>query len=90
MAIHVDVIYSGRVQGVGFRATVLHFARRYRVTGFVRNRQDGSVELIVEGEEPVVEALLDEVRVRFARNLTDESSHRSEPKGEFTGFEIRS
>ena len=51
MAIHVDVIYSGRVQGVGFRATVLQFARTYRVTGFVRNQRDGTVELGVEGLE---------------------------------------
>ena len=90
MTLRKDAIYSGRVQGVGFRATVLHIARKYRVTGFVRNRPDGTVELIVEGEEPEVEALLAVVREHFTRNLTGESSHGSEPRGEFTGFEIRS
>ena len=90
MAIQWEVIYSGRVQSVGFRATVLHFARKYRVTGFVRNQRDGTVELVVEGLEAEIEALLADIRERFNRNLTGESSHRSEPKGEYTGFEIRS
>jgi len=45
----VIVHYSGRVQGVGFRATVRHIACGYDVTGTVRNLADGRVELIAEG-----------------------------------------
>ena len=69
MPVRIEVIYSGRVLGVGFRATVLEIATRYRVTGFVRNVPDGTVELIAEGTEAEVEALLAEIRERFARNL---------------------
>ncbi|HBZ7487226.1 TPA: acylphosphatase, partial [Klebsiella pneumoniae] len=35
----------GRVQGVGFRYQTFYWAKRHNVTGFVRNRQDGSVEI---------------------------------------------
>jgi len=45
----VTVLYSGRVQGVGFRATVRHLACGYDVTGTVRNLCDGRVELVAEG-----------------------------------------
>ena len=52
------VHYSGRVQGVGFRATVRHFACGYEVTGSVRNLADGRVELIAEGTRAELKAFL--------------------------------
>ena len=54
----VTVFYSGRVQGVGFRATVRHLACGYDVTGSVRNLPDGRVEMIAEGTRPELEAFL--------------------------------
>jgi acylphosphatase len=47
----VHVVFSGRVQGVGFRYSVCRIAAEYKVTGFVRNLLDGDVELIAEGEQ---------------------------------------
>ena len=41
----------GRVQGVGFRYQTFYWAKRHDVTGFVRNRQDGSVEIEAYGDE---------------------------------------
>ncbi len=52
------VFYSGRVQGVGFRATVRQLARGYDVTGTVRNLPDGRVELVAEGPRSELEAFL--------------------------------
>lgn len=46
----------GRVQGVGFRYQTFYWAKRHNVTGFVRNRQDGSVEIEAYGDESVLEA----------------------------------
>lgn len=57
----VIVHYSGRVQGVGFRATVRHIACGYDVTGWVRNLPDGRVELIAEGAKPELKAFLEGV-----------------------------
>ncbi|MFO0936308.1 MAG: acylphosphatase [Gemmataceae bacterium] len=90
MSLRMDVIYSGRVQGVGFRATVLQISRQYAVTGYVRNQTDGTVELIAEGDEPELLAFLATIRQRFARHLSGESSHRAQAESTFEGFEIRS
>lgn len=55
----VTVLYSGRVQGVGFRATVRRIACGYDVTGIVRNLPDGRVEMIAEGTRAELKAFLD-------------------------------
>jgi len=45
----VHVLYTGRVQGVGFRFTTHQIAQQFPITGYVRNCPDGSVELVAEG-----------------------------------------
>lgn len=47
----VQMTVRGRVQGVFFRASAQREARRLGITGWVRNRADGSVEILAEGEE---------------------------------------
>ncbi|MBL0888466.1 acylphosphatase [Myceligenerans indicum] len=58
MVRRVRVTVHGRVQGVGFRAAVVHAAHRLPVAGFVRNAPDGTVQAEVEGEPDAVEALV--------------------------------
>ncbi len=53
-----QVFYEGRVQGVGFRFTVKQLARGYEVVGWVRNLDDGRVELQCGGERAEVEGFL--------------------------------
>ncbi len=48
---------SGRVQGVFFRQSTLAMARRLQLTGWVRNRRDGRVEVLAQGAADNIEAL---------------------------------
>lgn len=52
----MTVLYSGHVQGVGFRYTARTVAAGFEITGTVRNLTDGSVELIAEGARDELEA----------------------------------
>ena len=65
------VVLSGRVQGVGFRETVVAIAQRFDVAGTVRNERDGRrLTIDVEGEAEIVDAFVRSVLAeppRFAR-----------------------
>ncbi|MGE5194896.1 MAG: acylphosphatase [Deltaproteobacteria bacterium] len=83
------IIFSGRVQGVGFRYTVHSLARRHPVAGYVRNLPDGTVELVAQGNLTAVNVLLAEVQRHFRNNIGHcERSPVTAPE-EFNGFEIR-
>jgi acylphosphatase len=58
----VRVVVHGHVQGVFFRDTVRRAARERGVTGWVRNRRDGTVEAVFEGAGDAVEALIEVCR----------------------------
>lgn len=76
----VQVRYHGRVQGVGFRATVRHAAQGFAVTGWVRNEPDGSVLLEAQGEPADLEQFLDEVARALGRFI--HATHRSAVQAE--------
>jgi acylphosphatase len=81
--------FFGRVQGVGFRYTVEMIARHHTVTGCVSNMEDGSVEVVAEGEAAVLAAFMQ--AIQEARNMNISSVvERDEPAtGEFYGFHTR-
>ena len=85
----VHLRYSGRVQGVGFRATTRDIASRHAVAGWVRNESDGSVTTEFQGEPAEIERCLAEIERTMARNI--ETAHRREaqPEPDETGFSIR-
>lgn len=55
---HLHLVITGRVQGVGFRATMADIAEQHGVTGWVRNRSDGSVEAQIHGPDDACEKVL--------------------------------
>jgi acylphosphatase len=85
----LQIWYSGRVQGVGFRYTVKALAAGYELTGVIRNLPDGRVELIVEGSRDELEAFQKGVRESgVGSGIAQEKTSWSEAKNEFRGFEI--
>jgi acylphosphatase len=83
------VVVHGLVQGVFFRDTTRREAERRGVAGWVRNNPDGSVEAVFEGEEEVIERLVELCRQgpRGAR-VAAVDVLREEPEG-LSGFEVR-
>ena len=83
------VLYSGQVQGVGFRYSVRSVATGFEVTGTVRNLPDGTVELIAEGAKEELEAFRTAVRESGLDHfIRQEDVAWREAGGEFRGFEI--
>ena len=87
-AVRVTVFFSGHVQGVGFRYTTYHIARRYKVVGYVRNLPDGRVELVAEGSPNDVERFIDEVARVMNAYITGIERESGPATGEFESFRI--
>jgi acylphosphatase len=83
------VVFFGRVQGVGFRATTRGVARGRRVTGWVRNEPDGSVRAEIQGEPAEIDACLDELRRRMSRRIDRETAHAVPLEASETGFSVQ-
>lgn len=69
------LIISGRVQGVGYRYYLAYKAKQFHISGWVRNRHDGSVEAMIQGSAENVAAII-------AR------AHRGPPKASVTGIVV--
>ena len=85
----LQVYYSGRVQGVGFRYAVKMTARGFEVTGTIRNLSDGRVELIAEGTRAELEAFLLGIRESdIGGFIRQETASWTAASGGLRGFEI--
>jgi acylphosphatase len=82
------VLYSGRVQGVGFRYTAQSLAAGYPIAGYVRNLPSGEVELVAEGEDSAVEVFLAAVAQRMTGYIRKTTVQDVAPHGQ-RGFQIR-
>lgn len=85
----MQIFFSGNVQGVGFRFTAERLARRFPVTGFVRNLEDGRVEVTAEGDEASLVEFLAAIRESGMKDfIRDLEAHWSSAQGCFKGFSI--
>lgn len=86
----VRIVVSGRVQGVGFRYSTVYEASRLSLSGWVRNRRDGTVEILAEGRPEDVEALIRWCRQSPPGSRVTSVQHSEEPtQPPLQGFEIR-
>lgn len=87
--VRAHVVVEGRVQGVFFRAYTQDEARRHKITGWVKNRYDGKVEAVFEGEENNVKALIDWTHTGPPYARVENVEVTWEPyTGEFSGFSV--
>ncbi|MER2062861.1 MAG: acylphosphatase, partial [Aerococcus urinaeequi] len=56
------IVVTGRVQGVGFRYFTERIAKRMKVAGTVENKNDGSVEILVQADDATLRAFIEEVK----------------------------
>jgi acylphosphatase len=89
MVRHLNIAISGNVQGVFFRATAKEVADSLGVKGFVRNRNDGSVYIEVEGETADLDRFVSWCRQGPPRAVVSNIEVADGTVVGFTGFEIR-
>jgi len=84
------LIIKGRVQGVGYRMSAYDAANNLGITGWVRNRHDGSVEVVAESDKTTLEQLV--LWAKRGPDYAEVSEVKTEEltaTGEFTKFNIR-
>ncbi len=86
----IHVYYSGRVQGIGFRYTVQDMARQQAVCGWVKNLDNGKVEVVAEAEEDFLKIFLEQVNHNFSRYFSDVNLEWLPASGQFRDFQIAS
>ncbi len=84
-----EVLFRGRVQGVGFRWTVQRIANHFEITGYVKNLPDGRVQLVAEGEEGELVRFVRSIESEMKRHIAETSVMKTGAIDEFTGFTIR-
>lgn len=83
------VLYAGRVQGVGFRATTQSLAGGHPVTGWVRNLEDGRVEMWAQGAPAAVEAFLRDIDRTMHRHIEGAAVDDRPADPDMKGFRVR-
>ena len=66
-----QIIFTGRVQGVGFRFTAHRIANRHFLTGYVRNLPDGTVEMLAQGEVEDINACIADIQQGLPGYITE-------------------
>jgi len=83
------VIYRGRVQGVGFRYTARRLAQGYAIDGFVKNRTDGSVELVAQGGEGEIDRFLADLEQTMGSLIRSRTLTWEPASKDLDGFSVR-
>lgn len=82
------VIFSGRVQGVGFRYTTRRIADRYDLSGWVKNLPNGTVEAFFQGNETNIRNCINELNDCFSGYLRNTKITPQPCNPQYTGFQI--
>jgi acylphosphatase len=82
------IIFSGQVQGVGFRFTAFNIANRHQLTGFVRNLPDGTVEMLIQGTSGAIDDCIRDIEKEFGGYIRETEIKEIPPNPLYTDFKI--
>lgn len=82
------IVFSGRVQGVGFRYTTHRIASDFPVNGYVRNLPNGTVEMIIHGTNTDIDCVLDDIHAAFPTNIDTVENQLDTSDKTYSNFEI--
>jgi acylphosphatase len=82
------IVFSGRVQGVGFRFTALNIANRYKLKGFVKNLPDGDVEMLAQGTAEMIDDCIRDLQDSFVGTISHIDIEEATPNPKLTDFRI--
>lgn len=82
------IIFTGHVQGVGFRFTAHRIANRHHLTGFVRNLPDGTVEMLAQGTTEGIEDCIGDIKEALAGYVRHTLIDDVPPDPKYTDFRI--
>lgn len=88
MQVAKQIIFVGHVQGVGFRFTAHRVANRHRLTGFVRNLPDGTVEVLAQGTANDIDECIQDIQDSFAGYIRDTKIEEVPPDPKHREFRI--
>ena len=86
--VQAHILYSGTVQGVGFRFMVQRYAFSLDLKGWVKNLPNGSVEILINGPKEGVEKLCEMVEEYFGKHIRNKNILITSPDVEFKDFQI--
>ncbi len=84
-----QIIFSGRVQGVGFRYTTSQIISDYPLKGYVQNLPGGTVKLILQGEQKEIEAALAKIGSQWKQNIEETEVRWLDQPKMWTSFFIK-
>lgn len=82
------IIFSGYVQGIGFRFTTHRIANRYGLTGFVRNLPDGNVEMLAQGKADDIDNCIRDIEETFTGYIREKKIEQISANPQYKEFRI--
>ena len=82
------IVFSGRVQGIGFRFTALNIANRCQLTGYVQNLPDGDVEMLAHGSAEMIDECIRDLQDSFVGSISHIDIEEATPDPKITDFKI--
>ena len=82
------IIFTGRVQGVGFRFTARRAAQRRQLSGYVRNMPNGSVEMLAQGQVEEVDDCIQDIKEYFSGYIKEVKIEEMPFDSKYIDFQI--